>query len=102
MAPATPASGLRSSTRTPYILVVDGDADTRALHRQWCARGGYEVVEASDGREALTKALMHPPTMIVTELTLRFVDGYALCKILRHDRTTASALIMVVTADARS
>jgi CheY-like chemotaxis protein len=86
---------------TPSILVVDADDDTRALYRQSFALAGCEVVEASDGREALTRALMRPPTVVVTEITLPLVDGYGLCEILRRDRATADIPILVVTADAR-
>jgi CheY-like chemotaxis protein len=91
----------RSSPRLVSILVVDTDDDTRALYRQSFALAGCEVVDACDGREALTKALVDPPTLVVTETTLPFLDGYALCEILRRDRMTAQIPILVVTADAR-
>jgi CheY-like chemotaxis protein len=58
-------------------------------------------VEASDGRDALTKTLMHPPALIVTELRLPFIDGYALCERLRSDRATADVPILVVASDSR-
>src|SRR5437660_12411788 len=104
MAAATSAAHRRlpSMVAPPCILIVDGAAATRALYRRCLARDGCDIIEAPDGREALAKALMHPPTLIVTELTLPFIDGYALCDILRRDRTTATVPILVVTADARS
>src|SRR3954469_3958117 len=83
------------------ILVVDADDETRALYRQSLELVGYDVVEASDGREALTKALVRPPTLVVTKIRLPFVDGYALCDILRSDRTTADVPILVVTSESR-
>jgi len=52
------------------ILVVDADDDTRALYRQAFSPFGGECVEASDGRDALRKALVQPPTLVVTEITL--------------------------------
>jgi two-component system, cell cycle response regulator DivK len=86
--------------RPSSILLVDGNADTRALYREMFARVGCEVIEASDGREALAKAFTRAPTVVVTEMTLPFVDGYALCEILRRDRSTADVPIIAVTADA--
>jgi two-component system chemotaxis response regulator CheY len=80
---------------------VDADAETRALYRESLAGAGCEVVEASDGRDALAKALMHPPTLIITEIILPFIDGYELCQVLRRDRTTADVPILVVTTEAR-
>ena len=82
----------------PRILVVDGNHDTRELYRHWFQLSGCHVVEASDGRDALTKALVSPPSLVVTEISLPFLDGYALCEILRRDRATADIPILVLTA----
>jgi CheY-like chemotaxis protein len=85
----------------PRILVVDAHADTRELYRRSFALAGYDVVEASDGRDALAEALARPPILVVTEIRLPYVDGYALCENLRRDRVTADVPILVVTAEAR-
>jgi two-component system chemotaxis response regulator CheY len=82
------------------VLVVDADADTRALYRDALNAVACEVLEASDGRDALTKALVHLPALVITELRLPFVDGYALCEILRRDVATRSVPILIVTAEA--
>jgi CheY-like chemotaxis protein len=84
------------------VLVVDPDADTRALYREVFHANGWDVVEAADGREALAKALSRPPALVMTEVRLPFLDGYALCDILRRDRATTAVPILVVTAEARS
>jgi CheY-like chemotaxis protein len=83
------------------VLVVDPDADTRTLYRQSFELIGCDVVEAADGREALAVALVRAPDIVVTETRLPFLDGYALCEILRRDRQTTTVPILVVTADAR-
>jgi CheY-like chemotaxis protein len=83
------------------VLVVDPDADTRALYREAFRTNGWDVVEGADGREALAKALTRPPALVVTEIRLPFLDGYALCDILRRDRATTAVPILVVTAEAR-
>jgi CheY-like chemotaxis protein len=85
----------------PQILVVDPDDDTRALYTQSLALAGCDVMEASDGREALATALVRPPGLVITEIWLPLVDGFALCEILRRDRATAGVPILVVTAEAR-
>jgi CheY-like chemotaxis protein len=96
------AASARPSPAPPAsILIVDADADTRALYRESCVLAGCEVVEASDGRDALAKALMHPPALVITELILPFIDGCELCEVLRRDRTTADVPILVVTTEAR-
>ncbi|HZP47884.1 MAG TPA: response regulator [Vicinamibacterales bacterium] len=83
-------------------LIVDADADTRALFHTALALAGWDVVEALDGRDAMTKALTEPPSLIITEWRLPIVDGRALCDILRRDDATRSVPILVVTSEARS
>jgi len=84
----------------PSILIVDADDAARALSTKSCTLAGWDAVEASDGREALTEALVRPPTLVITEITLPLVDGFALCEILRRDWATAAVPILVVTAEA--
>ena len=86
-----------SSFRSTVVLIVDADAETRALYRDAFADAGCHVVEAADGRDALAKAFSFPPSLVITELTLPFVNGYALCDILRRDPLTAAVPILVVT-----
>jgi two-component system phosphate regulon response regulator PhoB len=83
------------------VLVVDPDADIRALYEQSFTATGFDVAHAADGRDALTKALVRPPRLIVMELRLPFIDGFALCNILRHDRVTSRIPIIVITAETR-
>jgi CheY-like chemotaxis protein len=87
--------------RRGSILVADADDDTRALYRASFELSQCEVVEASDGRDALTQALRRTPALVLTELTLPFIDGYALCALLRRDHATAEVPILVVTSEAR-
>jgi CheY-like chemotaxis protein len=84
------------------VLVADADADTRALYQNLLALAECEVIEAGDGRDALTKALLDPPTAVITELRLPMIDGISLCEILRRDEATRAVPILVVTAEARS
>lgn len=107
MAPTTVVPTERAADAVPAsaplrVLVADPDADTRALYQTALPLAGCEVIEASDGRDALTKALVQPPTLIISELRLPLVDGYALCEILRRDAATRSVPILIVTADARA
>lgn len=91
-----------SAAAKERILLVDPDADTRAMYREWFQLSGCEIVEAIDGREALAEALVRPPALVISEIRLPFIDGYALCEILRRDHATARIPILVVTSDART
>jgi DNA-binding response OmpR family regulator len=98
---ATDTNPLSRSEPLPRILVVTADDDTRALYGQSFQESGCHVIEASDGRDALTKALASPPSLVVSETGLPFLDGYALCEILRRDRATAGVPVLIVTAEGR-
>jgi len=83
------------------VLVVDPDADTRARYERSFVKLGFDVALAADGREALTKALMYPPRLVVMELRLPLIDAFALCEILRRDRATARTRLLIVTGETR-
>jgi CheY-like chemotaxis protein len=82
-------------------LIVDGDEDTRDLYQTILVPREYSVEHATNGREALTLAIQHPPDIIVTETRLRHVDGFCVCELLRANRDTRTVPIVVLTADAR-
>jgi CheY-like chemotaxis protein len=81
------------------ILIVEGDADTRALYREIFESRNYSVVEACDGREALIKAFIRTPALVVMEFTLPHVDGCSLIEILRRDRATCTVPVLMITAE---
>src|SRR4029453_3768859 len=58
-----------------------------------------DVDEASDGREALAKALSRPHDVVVTDTRLPGINGYELCQLLRRDVATKATPIIVVTAE---
>jgi CheY-like chemotaxis protein len=89
-------------TTIARILIADGDADTRQLYRATLGPLNCEIVEASDGREALVSALSRPPTLVITDTALALIDGYSLCQLLRRDAATQHSAILVATGETRS
>jgi CheY-like chemotaxis protein len=92
-----PLSLARETARVE-ILVADADSEWRRLYRESFVEPGERVIETCDGRDALVRALVRPPAIVITELALPFIDGIALYQILRQDRTTARVPIAVVTS----
>jgi two-component system phosphate regulon response regulator PhoB len=82
------------------ILVVDDEPDAVELIEFNLKAAGYDVVRANDGEEALKKARMTLPDLIVLDLMLPEVDGMEVCKILRRDQKTSSIPVVMVTAKA--
>jgi len=56
--------------RKQSVLIADADEDTRALYGIALRLGGFDVMEAADGRSALTRALVDAPSLVLTELAL--------------------------------
>jgi CheY-like chemotaxis protein len=81
----------------PSALVVDPDAMTRDLYAAVLGLMTAEIEYAEDGREALVKAIAHPPALVITDARLPFITGYALCELLRADPATADVAIVVIT-----
>ena len=85
----------------PKILVVDADVDSHLLYTDALGFDEREITYAVDGRDALVKALAYPFALVITESRLPYIDGYALCEILRRDSATRTTPIIVVTTDSR-
>ncbi|QQV77386.1 response regulator transcription factor [Sphingomonas aliaeris] len=77
------------------VLIVDDEVSIRRLLRNTLERAGYAVIEAMDGREALTGAALHQPDAILLDLGLPDRDGLGLIPLLRRD---GDAVILVVSA----
>lgn len=80
------------------ILLVEDEADLRALLDRHLERAGYQVIPAEDGREALRLAWSRPVELVVLDLMLPAVDGIEVCRRLRADPRTARVPIVMLTA----
>lgn len=80
------------------ILVVDDDAELVELVSFNLKQAGYAVSTAANGVEALKKARSLAPDLIVLDVMMPELDGFAVCEILRRDSATASIPIVMLTA----
>jgi CheY-like chemotaxis protein len=92
--------GVSDLGRPIGVLLVDRDAETRQLYGEFLRTFGCDVDEASDGREALAKAVSRRPDVVVTETRLQGMSGLELCRLLRRDPATRDISLVVVTGDA--
>jgi hypothetical protein len=67
------------------ILNVDDNADNRYLLESLLKASGFEVISAENGRDALEKAQAQPPDLIVSDILMPVMDGYALCRAWKSD-----------------
>ena len=87
-------------TVKPKILVVDDEPEAVELVEFNLKQAGYAVVTAADGAEALKKVRAQTPDLIVLDVMLPEMDGFEICKTLRHEPATARVPIIMLTAKA--
>lgn len=80
------------------IMVVEDYDDTRALLRKGLEGLGYNVVEASNGQEAVDIADRTRPDLILMDLDLPILDGIAATQCIRQKPELESVPIVAVTA----
>src|SRR3954468_10395430 len=66
------------------ILIVDDDANIRQLAAVFLKDEGYDIVQASDGVEALTKLETTKVDLVVLDIMMPNMDGWELCRQLRE------------------
>ena len=66
------------------VLVIDDDADARERLRRILRREGWRVVEAGNGAEALERLEGAPPSLILLDLMMPVMDGFAFLRQLRQ------------------
>ncbi len=71
------------------ILVVDDDKFMQRVIVAALTPHGYEVNTASDGAAALARALVHPPDLVVSDVMMPGMDGWALVRRVRSHRQLA-------------
>ena len=92
----------RNVTR-PLILIADDNPDTREMYALYLGMVGYKVEEAADGREASIKARTFRPDLIVMDLQMPKVDGWAAIRELQsHDATAAIPVIILTGHDFKA
>jgi two-component system KDP operon response regulator KdpE len=64
------------------ILIVEDNAITRQIMRLSLAAQGYEVIEAEDGRTAISKMVEQRPDLVIQDLGLPDIDGLSLAQTL--------------------
>ncbi len=84
--------------RDATVLVVDDEAPLLALVRYNLEKAGYRVLEAVDGREALTVAREERPDIVILDWMLPSLGGIEICRQLRRDGELANTPVIMLTA----
>ena len=80
------------------FLVVEDFEDSRFMMRRLLEMAGYQVVEATDGEEAVRLTSEKNPALILMDLSLPKLDGLSATKIIRSRKRFAKLPIVAVSA----
>ncbi len=86
-----------SQERRDTVLIVEDNADVRAYIKSRL-QPSYRLIEAIDGRTGLELARDHMPDLVVTDIMMPGVDGYALCQALKTGEMTSHIPVIMLTA----
>ena len=100
----TKVKELRSQMTDPprlrRVLLVDDYPDAREMYSEYLKFSGFDVVEASNGVEALQRAIETSPDIILMDLSLPVMDGWEATRRLKEDPRTAGIPVVALTGHA--
>lgn len=80
------------------VLVVEDAPQIRKLMRLHLEREGLEVLEAADGREAISRLEQERPDLVCLDLMLPNLSGYQVCEYIQKTPRLQSLPVLVVSA----
>lgn len=80
------------------VLIVDDESMARTLLRLMLVRAGFNVSEAEDGYDALEKVRKNRPDIVLLDVMMPGMDGFAVCEALRNSPETISLPIIMLSA----
>ena len=79
------------------VLIVEDDAMIGSMYKTKLEQGGYEVILAIDGSQALDMAVSQSPDMILLDVILPQLDGFAVLQELRNNAKFKNTPIVMLT-----
>ena len=79
------------------ILVIEDDPSLRDTLRIHLSSAGYSVRVAADATEAIRSILTTVPDLVLSDVSLPYMDGFELLEVLRRDETTRSVPVILLT-----
>lgn len=80
------------------ILIVEDSPSELELMSHYLQESGYNVIQATGAKEALEKALLQQPDVIVTDVVMPGVSGFELCRYLKKNPGTEKVPIVICSS----
>ena len=87
---------------TKTIMTVDDSASVRQMVTFTLRDAGYTVIEACDGKDALSKVENQPLNMVLTDLNMPNLDGIGLIRALRANPACKFIPIIMLTTESQA
>jgi DNA-binding response OmpR family regulator len=86
------------NTQATTILIVDDQPDNREMLATLLGDEGYRTLQAASGMEAMDQIALESPQLILLDVSMPDMDGYAVATLLKADPKTNGVPIIMVTA----
>jgi DNA-binding response OmpR family regulator len=83
--------------QTKKILLVDDSCTILMMEKMILAKEPYTLITAADGEQAVAAAVTEHPDLILMDVVMPKMDGFAACRELRQRQETRSIPIVMVT-----
>ena len=95
--PAGSAAQGAGSLRRPRVLVVDDEDLVRLVVSRTLRAGGFDVFDARDGLDALSRFATVAPDLVLTDFNMPRCNGERLCTEIKSQRGTADVRVVMMT-----
>ena len=83
----------------PRVLVVDDGITMRLFYRSVLEAAGFQVDEATNGMEGCEKALAQPFDLMIVDINMPKMDGYAMLRMIRSDPAVRMVPVVMVSTE---
>lgn len=87
----------QTNNQRPLVMIVDDDADALDLTAAFLQTSGFDTCETSTAMHAIEMAVTRRPDVILTDVSMPFVDGWTILRTLQEHPLTSQTPIVLMT-----
>ena len=84
------------------VLIIDDDRHLLKMMAEFMTLHGWTAATAASGREGLAEAARHVPDVVLSDVNLPDIDGFAVARALRGDAKTADVPVVLISGAEKS